>query len=154
MKKAICIDASLLIAWFLPEQYSHVVADLMQTWERDGVELIAPPLFHAEVTSVLREQVYFGKLLPEDGEKAFFHYQQTGVKSINGVGLQQKAWELAKRLNLPRAYDMQYLAVAELADCELWTADKKLATSLQAKAKRVRWVGEGGGKKRKHRCEG
>ena len=38
---------------------------------------------------------------------------------------------------------MQYLAVAELEDCELWTNDKRLAHSLQGKVNRIRWVGEG-----------
>ena len=50
--------------------------------------------------------------------------------------------ELAKEFNLPVCYDMQYLAVAELEDCELWTCDKSLVNSLKDKVKRIRWVGE------------
>jgi len=64
------------------------------------------------------------------------------VKSIDDPEVQKKAWELAKKFNLPRTYDMQYLAVAELENCELWTNDKRLANSLQGKVKRIRWVGE------------
>jgi len=99
-------------------------------------------LFHAEVTSVLREEVYFGRLLPGEGEEAFSAYLEMVVRGIDSLEIQKRAWELAKRFNLPRTYDMQYLAVAELNDCELWTNDKRLVNSLQGKVSRIRWVGE------------
>ena len=38
-------------------------------------------------------------------------------------------------------YDMQYLAVAEAEDCELWTASERLFYSLKGKTSRVRLVG-------------
>jgi predicted nucleic acid-binding protein len=53
-----------------------------------------------------------------------------------------KNWDLAKEFNLPVCYDMQYLAVAELADCELWTLDKRLVNAVHGKNKRVKWIGE------------
>jgi predicted nucleic acid-binding protein len=106
------------------------------------VEIITAPLFHAEVTLVLSEQVYFKKLLPEEGEEVFSVYLGMGVKSIDTPEIQKKAWELAKKFNLPRTYDTQYLAVAELKDCELWTNDRRLVNSLRGKVSRIRWVGE------------
>ena len=106
------------------------------------MEIVTAPLFHAEVTSVLRQQVYFRKLLPEEGEEAFSAYLDMGVKSVDTPGTQKRAWDLAKKFNLPRTYDMQYLAIAELKDCELWTNDKRLINSLQGKVSRIKWVGE------------
>ena len=64
------------------------------------------------------------------------------MKSIDDPEVQKKAWELAKKFNLPRTYDMQYIAVAEIEGCEFWTSDRRLANSLQGKIKRIRWVGE------------
>jgi len=106
------------------------------------MEIITAPLFHAEVTSVLREQVYFKRLLPEEGEEAFSAYSEIVVKSSDSPKIQKRAWELAKEFNLPRTYDMQYLAVAELKDCELWTNDKRFVNSLKGKVSNLRCVGE------------
>jgi len=142
MNGRVCIDASLALTWLLPADQNEAANALRREWDKEGMELITTPLFHAEVTSVLREQVYFRRLLPEEGEEAFSIYLDIGVRSIDDPEVQKKAWELAKKFNLPRTYDMQYLAVAELENCELWTSDKRLANSLQGRVKRIRWVGE------------
>ena len=142
MNDKVCIDASLALTWLLSVEQNEIANALRWKWDDAGVEIIAPPLFHAEVTSVLRQQVYFKRLPPEEGEEAFSTYLEMGVKSIDSPRIQEGAWKLAKKFNLPRTYDMQYLAVAELNDCELWTNDKRLVNSLQEKVSRIRWVGE------------
>jgi predicted nucleic acid-binding protein len=142
MNSTVCIDASLALIWLLPAERDEIAEALRRKWDNDGFEIITAPLFHAEVTSVLREQVYFNKLLPEEGEQAFSTYLEMGVRSIDSPEIQKRAWELAKKFNLPRTYDMQYLAVAELKDCELWTNDKRLVNFLQGKDSRIKWVGE------------
>ena len=142
MNDKVCIDASLALTWLLAVEQNEIANALRRKWDEYGVEIISAPLFHAEVTSVLREQVYFKRLPPEEGEEAFSTYLEMGVKSIDSLETQKKAWELAKRLNLSRTYDMQYLAVAELKECELWTNDKRFINSLQGRVSRVKWVGE------------
>jgi predicted nucleic acid-binding protein len=142
MSDKVCIDASLALTWLLPAEQNEAANTLRREWDEADVEIITAPLFHAEVTSVLREQVYFGRLLPGEGEEAFSTYLEMGVTSIDGPEIQKKAWRLANRFNLRRTYDMQYLAVAELKDCELWTNDKRLINSLQGKVSRIKWLEE------------
>jgi len=142
MNGSVCIDASLALIWLLPAEQDETASILRRKWDEEGVEVVTAPLFHAEVTSVLRQQVYFKRLLPEEGEEAFSAYSKIGVKSADNPGIQEVAWELAKKFNLPRTYDMQYLAVAELIECELWTNDQRLINSLQGKVSRIKWVGE------------
>jgi predicted nucleic acid-binding protein len=142
MNGSVCIDASLALTWLLAAEQNEIANALRRKWDEEGAEIISAPLFHAEVTSVLREQVYFRKLLPEEGEEAFSAYLDMGVKSVDTPGIQKRAWDLAKKFNLPRTYDMQYLAVAELRDCELWTNDKRLVNSLHGKVSRIKWIGE------------
>lgn len=139
---SVCVDSSLALAWLLVAQQNDNADALRQEWSEKRIKLLGPPMFHAEVTSVLRQQVFFKRILPEEGEEVFSIYQEIPVRTIDEPAMYRKAWELAKEFNLPVCYDMQYLAVAELEDCELWTADKKLANSLQGKVKRIRWVGE------------
>lgn len=139
---SVCVDSSLALAWLLVAQQNDNADALRQEWSEKRIKLLGPPMFHAEVTSVLRQQVFFKRILPEEGEEVFSIYQEIPVRTIDEPAMYRKAWELAKEFNLPVCYDMQYLAVAELEDCELWTADKKLANSLKRRTKRVRWVGE------------
>lgn len=139
---SVCVDSSLALAWLLVAQQNDNADALRQEWSEKRIKLLGPPMFHAEVTSVLRQQVFFKRMLPEEGEEVFSIYQEIPVRTIDEPAMYRKAWELAKEFNLPVCYDMQYLAVAELEDCELWTADKKLANSLKRRTKRVRWVGE------------
>jgi predicted nucleic acid-binding protein len=142
MNGSVCVDASLALTWLLAAEQNETANALRRKWDEEEVEIITAPLFDAEVTSVLRQQVYFKRLPPEEGEEAFSAYLEMGVKSIDRHGIQEMAWDLAKKFNLPRTYDMQYLAVAELRDCELWTNDKRLVNSLQGKVSRIKWVGE------------
>jgi predicted nucleic acid-binding protein len=141
MKSQVCVDASLALKWLIPSQQDSLADSLLEGWDRAGAELIGPPIFDAEVTSVIRLNVYTGKLLPQQGESAYQYFRELNVKIINPAILSLIAWELAKKYNRPRTYDMQYLALAELLDCELWTADKRLINCLREQNKRVHWVG-------------
>lgn len=142
MNNNVCIDASLALTWLLPQEHSTLIDALFAEWDRKRIRLLTAPLFHAEVTSVIREQIYFKKLRPEQGEHIFSIYLQMNVKNIDEPTVYKRAWELAKRFNLPRTYDMQYLAVAELKDCDFWTNDKRLVNLLQAKVPRLKWAGD------------
>jgi len=99
-------------------------------------------MFHAEVISVLREQVFFRRMTPAEGEEGYSVYLDIPIRIIDNPAVYRRAWELAAEHNQRRTYDMQYLAVAEMEDCELWTADKRLYNSLKGKNNRVRWIGE------------
>jgi len=138
----VCVDASLALTWLITAQQDEKADALWREWNERGVELICPPIFHAEVTTGLRKQVYFKRILPEEGEEAFSIYADIPVISIDTPDVYRRAWELAKEFNFSRTYDMQYLAVAELEDCQFWTSDKRLAHSLQDKVSRIRWGGE------------
>ena len=138
----VCVDASLAVLWLLPFQQTAEASLLLARWDKEQADLIGPPLFNAEVTSALRFNVYNKRLTPDEGEKAFAGFLDLAIKTINHPELPGKAWELAVKYNQPRTYDMQYLALAELEDCEFWTADMRLVHSLQGRNRRIRWVGE------------
>lgn len=139
---SVCVDASLAVAWLSYERYTVIANALRHEWHEHSVQMVGPALFHAEVTSAIRQHVYFKRMLPEEGEEAFSIYLDIPIRIIDEPEVYRKAWQLAKEFNLPVCYDMQYLAVAELEDCELWTADRRLANSLRGKVNRIKWVGD------------
>ncbi len=149
---SVCVDASLAVAWLSYEQHTAIANILRQEWREKGIQMVGPPLFHAEVTSTLRKQVYFKRILPEEGEEAFSICLEIPIKIIDEPEVYRLAWQLAREFDLPACYDMQYVAVAELEDCELWTADRRLAHSLQGKVKRIKWVGEYNKRKAKRKA--
>jgi predicted nucleic acid-binding protein len=138
----VCVDASVVVSWLFDEEYSHSADALRREWHDQGVQMLGPALFHVEVTSAIRQRVYFGQIQPEEGEEVFLIYLDIPIRIIDGQEIYRLAWQLAKEHNSPVCYDMQYLAVAELEDCELWTADSRLVNSLKGKNPRVRWIGE------------
>jgi len=120
-----CIDASAVLAWLIPAQRTRVIEE---TWSRllQGEDLIsAPPLLYAECTSVLREQV--GETLShEEALETVEDLFSLPVYAPTERRIYTRALELAERFQRKKAYDMQYLAVAELQHAELLTLDRGL----------------------------
>lgn len=139
MNGQVCVDASLGLLLLLLDPLSERAGDLWQSWGDSKVDIVTAPLFFAEVTSVLREKVHFGRISPDDGQDAFDTFHELTVRSVQPPDLQRVAWRLAREYNRPRAYDAQYLAVAAILGCELWTADRRLVNAVPAPC--VKWVG-------------
>ena len=137
---SVCVDASLALAWLFADTHNEQADGLWEEWALGNVELVAPPMFHAEVISSIRKRVFFKDILPGDGERLFAVYSEIPVRIIAEREIYRRAWQLAKKYNLPVCYDMQYLAVAELMDCALWTLDRKLVNAARSNS-RVKLVG-------------
>lgn len=56
-------------------------------------------------------------------------------------GLQSRAMTLAHQLGRPTTYDCQYLALAEHAQCQLWTADQRFYNAARDAYPWMRWIG-------------
>jgi predicted nucleic acid-binding protein len=134
------VDASLVLMLFLPDQHSQRAEALWSQWEREGMVPLGPPLLYAEVPSVLREAVFFGRLSPEEGQSAFETFCDMAITVSARRDLHLRAWELAQEFHRPRLYDSFYLAAAQAEGCELWTADRRLVNAVNRPW--VRWVGD------------
>ena len=140
MANQVCVDASLVLEVLLPHPTSGNAAALWRLWTDSGMDILAPPLFFAELTSVLRENVHFHRISAEQGERAFNIFLGLRVQAVTTDDLQPRAWELARKYERPRAYDAQYLAAASLLGCDLWTADRKLANAVPTPW--LKWAGD------------
>jgi predicted nucleic acid-binding protein len=141
MVSQLCVDASVALLWILPAQQSLLADSLLQKWDGEGIEIISPPLFDVEITSVIHKYLRLKILLPEQGEQAYQLYRDLDITILNPPELSMKTWILSKDNHHVHAFDIQYLALAELADCEFWTADKVLFNNLKDKNQRVRFIG-------------
>ena len=138
----VCVDASLVIAWFLPEEFSDEAFALKERWDAEGVELVAPVMLASEVASTLRQAVYRGRILAGEGDEAFAAFLEMPIRIIQPENLLSHAWEIGKAVNAPRLYDAFYIGLADIQDCELWTADRRLVNLVQSQFPQVHWLGE------------
>lgn len=139
-QKLVVIDASVVLKLLLPEERTEAVRSLWARWVEQDVEVAAPFLLAYEVISVLRNKVFRGELPPEAGEAALAAFLTQEISLLHPHGMEEKTWGVAKQWNLPTSYDAAYLALAELIESDLWTADRRFAASLRKKVPRVRVV--------------
>lgn len=140
-KSLVCVDAGVLIKLVVAEEDSDRADALWEQWKEDGVKVVAPALLLFELTSVLRKKVHRGLLEPEEGKRAFDTVHRLPVQVLAPSDLHRRAWELATRFNRPAAYDAHYLALAEMMNCEFWTADECLFNTVRDELSWVRWLG-------------
>ena len=133
MTGVVVVDASLALKWVLAEADSNIAIALLQTWNTDKMEIIAPALFTYETTNILYRQVVTNKLSYEEVKKLLTKLLSIGIllNFVQHREISIRAMELSHRFGLPAAYDAHYLALAEHEKCEYWTADTRLCTAVR-----------------------
>jgi len=126
----IVVDASIALKLILHEPDSAIVRQRWQQWAMAGEIRLAPPPFRSETLSVIRRSVYRGILDRVDGDAAAQQLLVLPIQIREPPELYQRAWQLSVRYNRPTIYDCCYLALAEIEQCEFWTADRRLANAV------------------------
>ena len=91
-----------------------------------GQRLAAPELIDLEVVSVLRRHRRAGLLDDKRADLALADLAALPMKRVAHLPLVQRCWELR---DIVTAYDAAYVALAELLECPLVTADTTLASA-------------------------
>ena len=86
-------------------------------------QLHAPHLIDSEVANVLRRAVAGQRVKADTAWAALDAFRHLGMTRYPVFSLLDRVWELRENLS---AYDASYLAVAELLECPLLTADARL----------------------------
>lgn len=144
MKPVICLDANLYVSLLLPVAetgLSEQVTDLMIRCEEENVRIVAPAFLAYEVVSVIRLYVHLGKISQAQGAGALADFERMAIAYTNRRAVLHLAWKMAGQFDQPRIYDMAYLAVASLHQCEFWTADKRLHHAVEGKLPWVKLFG-------------
>jgi predicted nucleic acid-binding protein len=139
----IVVDASIVIAAVVSDEplHSHVQRKLLD-WQVRNEQCIAPPLFYAEITAVCRKLVMQQRYSPLDARDILHQMLMFPVEIISHHDIYVRAFDLANAHGLSRAYDTQYIALAQSSACDCWTADQRLVNTVSRSLPFVRWVGE------------
>jgi predicted nucleic acid-binding protein len=85
-----------------------------------ATDLLAPALLDVEVVHVLRGRVRAGKLVAALASHALDRLAELPIERYDAVPLLSRMWELRDNLT---AYDASYVALAEVFEATLVTAD-------------------------------
>lgn len=118
----IVVDASAAISALLNAGAARRIVESEQ--------LHAPHLVDSEVANGLRRLVVARRLRPEDAWNALDTLRRLGMTRYAVSPFVDRVWELRDHLS---AYDASYVALAEVLQCTLVTADGRLgrAAGLQ-----------------------
>ena len=138
----ICIDASIAAKWVLTEEFSDAALDLANECLDQGRPLIAPPLIQAEVANTLRQVMIKHAVSLRQVLLLYRGFAMYPISFVAPPRLYEDALQIAERFGLPAAYDSQYVALAQMVGCSLWTADRRLLNALGNRLPFVRWIGD------------
>jgi predicted nucleic acid-binding protein len=91
-----------------------------------GEVLAAPELIDPELLSVLRRVVASGAMTAQRGAQAVTDLIDIPLQRVSHRPLIHRCWELR---NIVSSYDACYVALAEILDVTLLTADRRLANA-------------------------
>jgi len=137
----VCVDASLVVALFIPERFSRAALDLWQKWMEQECQPVAPLLLQYEVTSAIYRKALQGLIAREDERAMLEQSVKLDIDFVDSPSLSLRAAELAEHFQRPNAYDAHYLALAEHFDCALWTGDERLYNAVHQEFGQVHWLG-------------
>ncbi len=138
----VVVDASLAIKWLIEEADSPVAHRLSVGWEREGIAIVGPHLLPTEVANAIHRRVRRRDISVEEAIELEEHFLAIDIEFQWFPELHLRAIRIATLLAQGAAYDSHYLALAELLDCEFWTADRHFYQAANATFPRVRWIGE------------
>ena len=142
MSAAVVLDASVAVKLVLDEEHRERAQALYQHTIRAGRPVLAPPLVRAEAINAVYQHLRRGDLTPDEARTAVERFLAYPITLSAPDGLYATALDIALTYEVPSIYDATYVAVAQLLDGELWTADKRLLNSLGGRLPWVRAVAD------------
>ena len=137
------IDASVLIKFYLPEVLCDRAEDLFGRAEKGEISLIAPDLIYPETGNILWKKHRLKELTAPEVNEIIESIESIPIRIEPSKPLLKLAVDLAVVYNIT-VYDALYLAIAQIYESIVITADKKLTnvlrnTSLEGN---VAWLGD------------
>jgi predicted nucleic acid-binding protein len=99
--------------------------------EFHGERLAAPALMWSETRSAIRERLWRGEIGNGDAQAMHHRLERCAVEACSPAGLGVRAWEVAAEMGWAKTYDAEYIALAQVLNCQLLTVDMRLRRGTQ-----------------------
>jgi predicted nucleic acid-binding protein len=135
------VDASVAIKWVVKgEPFRHKARQLLRDAKLKGITLIGPPLLEYEFESNLQRRVHHGRATLVAADASLNAFYAVKVKIATHANLVRRAREIARQFKQERIYDSLYAALAEIRNCEFWTADKQFYNAVKSALTYVKYL--------------
>ena len=139
----LCIDASVAIKWFIKgELLRYKAIKLLNESIAKNITLIAPPLFESETDGIIQTRLFEKRVTQDIADRTFKLLDNAPVIIVTHPFMRQRAREIARQFNQRKVYDATYAALAELRNCEFWTADKAFYEIVKTTLSFVKYLSE------------
>jgi len=123
------LDSCIAVKWFLAESDSAKAIQVLDEFNRQLHELLAPDVFPVEVAHALSRAQRRGLIPPTTGSQHLSDLLAFLPVLNPSLTLLPRAYEISSQAQIG-VYDCLYVALAEREGCELLTADDRLARAL------------------------
>ncbi len=122
-KKKVVADASIIVKWFLKEEFSEEAIKLRNDYVRGIIRIAVPSLLEYEVLNALK---YSGIYILDELKDIGMALNKYGFEIYELEGkLKKSTVEIALKENIT-IYDASYVALARQLNTVLYTADNEL----------------------------
>jgi predicted nucleic acid-binding protein len=126
--KAIVLDASVGVKWYVNESGTEKALDLLDS----DLRLLAADVFRVEVVNALLRQLRGGQISPGIFDAALADLALNMPELVPSTEILDRAVALARALAHP-IYDCLYLAAAERRDAVMVTADSEFVLRCRSR---------------------
>ncbi len=138
----IVIDASAAVKAILPNPLQAHCLAMVQTFTE--VQPAAPALWANETTAAIAKAFQFGEITESEARRSLEQLEMLGVRLfVPDADQNRAAFDWTQKLKRASAYDSYYLVLAQVLECDFWTADKRLFHALDdAHLSWLHWIEE------------
>ena len=124
------VDSCVALKWFIDQEDSELALAVLDAWEADGTQPIAPPTFRYELGNVLMEYTSPINLREVEGPidltlaTSAIEAALETVQIYGDARLIHDATALCIRWERRSLYGMLFVALAQREKATMWTADE------------------------------
>ena len=126
-RKKVVTDASVIVKWFVEEEYSREARLLREAYAAGTVDIAVPSLLPFEVLNTLKYSGGFGEEELKEVSTVLDDFQFTTHELTEELA--RNSIEIAMRKGVT-IYDASYVALAKLLKTTAYTADTKLIRKI------------------------
>lgn len=126
-KIILVIDASVIVKWFVEEEYSREARFLKTTYVEGLIDIAVPSILYYEVLNALKYSGGFGEEELKDIARILENFQLNTYELNGEYALKTIEYAMRKGVTV---YDASYVALADLLNTILYTADYKLINKI------------------------